>query len=129
MFNLLFALIPLLPSITALQTAGHENYARDSRRLLRASNVKRSTYTPTFEPESITFNVDSKQYLSPTGHEFLSYILDPSFGLEEYAGQTMLMTVIPVEGEVTCDALGKRVEEYAKIDDVWATVSACSVFD
>lgn len=124
MLAALFALLPLLPLITALETAGNENYARDSRRLLRRSIAKRSSYAPAFQPESITFEVGSKQYLSATGVEFKSYSLNPSFGLESYSGKTLLVTVIPVSGAVTCDALGKKVEEYTRKDDVWDPVSA-----
>ena len=130
MFVALIALLPLLPLINAIQSAGHESYARDSRRLLRRVNARRSTYIPAFEPESVTFGAGSKQYLSPTGHEFQSYTLDSTFGLEEYTGKTILLTVVPVEGNVTCDALGAKVAEYTKMDDVWDPVrmSLQSVF-
>lgn len=119
----LFALLPLLPLISALQLAGNENYARDSRRLLRPSLERRSSYVPALQPESVSFTLGPKEYISPTGGEFKSYTLDPDFGLDEYAGKSMLVTVIPVEGNVTCDALGKMVDEYTKKDDVWDKVS------
>lgn len=111
----LFALLPLLPLITSLELAGNENYARDSRRLLQKSLERRATYTPAFQPESVSFTIGSKEYLSPTGASFKSYTLDNGFGLETFVGQSMLVTVVPVEGNVTCDALTKKVEEYTKI--------------
>lgn len=124
MLSALFALLPLLPLILSLELAGNENYARDASRLLRRSKERRSTYVPTFQPESVSFTIGSKEYLSPTGGEFKSYTLDNDFGLESYVGKSMLVTVIPVDGNVTCDALGKKVDEYTKMDDVWDKVSS-----
>lgn len=123
MLSSLFALLPLLPLLTALELAGNENYARTSRRLLRRSIERRSSYIPAFQPESVSFTIGSKEYLSPTGNEFKAYTFDNDFGLEGYGGDSMLVTVLPVQGNVTCDALGKKVAEYMKKDDVWDKVS------
>lgn len=129
LFSAFLCLVPSIPLSSALQLSGNQNYARDSRRLLRksypSSLVQRSAWTPAYQPSSVTFSIGSKEYLSPTGPEFKTYTLDEVFGLEGYAGKTVLVTVMKVdEGNVSCDILGKMVEEYTKKDDVWDQVRA-----
>lgn len=119
----LFTLLPLLALAESTPLAGNEHYARDSRRLLRRSLDKRWSPSPSFGPESLSFDIGGNQYLSPTGAQFKAYTLDEDWGLDGYKGHTVLATVFDVEGEVTCDTLGKSVSKYASTDDVWNEVS------
>jgi hypothetical protein len=48
--------------------------------------------------------------------------LTEDWGLGDFKGQMMPVTVFTVEGEVTCDVLGKKVAGYAAADDVWDEV-------
>jgi hypothetical protein len=123
-------LLSLLPSLLAYPQpkplAGNENYAQNARRSLHALRP-RSSSAPSFGPESVTFNIGDKSYLSPVGEDFKSYKLASEWGLEAYEGKTMLVSVVNVVGEVTCDTLGKKVAEYGSVDDVWDQVSGSSL--
>jgi len=124
MLTSLLSVIAALPVITAGSSAlaGNENYARNARRTLEKSINKRSN-GPTFEPESVSFEISGKQYISPTGLVYKSYSAAADWGLDEYKGTILPVTVFKVAGEVTCDVLGKAVEKYGTSDDVWDEVS------
>jgi len=123
MLTSLLSVIAALPVITAGSSAlaGNENYARNARRTLEKSVTKRSN-SPTFEPESVSFEIKGKQYISPTGSVYKSYSTAADWGLDGYKGTTLPVTVFKVAGEVTCDVLGKAVERYGTSDDVWDEV-------
>lgn len=71
---------------------------------------------------------DGKMFFSPIGAEFTSYALAGNWGLSDYAGQTLPVTVFTVEGNVTCDALGHLVSGYLSKDDVFDEVTPTSCF-
>lgn len=125
MLTSLISVIAALPVITAGSSglAGNENYARNARRSLEKRSVSKRSSGISFEPESISFEVSDKQYLSPTGSAFKSYSVAGDWGLEELKGKTLPLTVFKVAGEVTCDVLGQAVEKYGQVDDVWDEVS------
>jgi hypothetical protein len=129
MLTSLLTVIAALPAITASTSrlAGNENYARDARRSLslekRSASPSKRSSGPSFDVESLSFEMGDKQYLSPTGAAFKSYSVAADWGLEAYKGKTVPVTVFKVEGEVTCDVLGKAVEKYGTSDDVWDEVS------
>lgn len=104
----------------ATELAGNENYAQDARQTLKNSVKKRSGTS--FESQSITFSLGDKPYLSPTASHFKSYSVPAQWGLDDFQGQTVPVTVISVEGEVTCDTLGKSVDTFSQVDDVWDQV-------
>ena len=119
-----FVLCPLLCGLVAqAQLAGNEDYALDARKALKKSLKRRDTPAITFEPTSTSFTLGNKTYISPTSSQFKQYALDTDWGLDSYRGQILPITVFDVQGEVTCDILGKQVEDYAT-DDVWDQVSA-----
>ncbi|KAK8865571.1 hypothetical protein IAR55_000715 [Kwoniella newhampshirensis] len=122
MLGFIFLALAALPAFSqASQLAGHENYARDARRSLQRSlkSEKRAASEFSFDPQIITFSVGDKQYLSPTGSAFKSHSISEKWGLNDYKGQTLPVTVIQVDGHVTCDVLGKKVETFSSVDDVW----------
>ena len=120
--------LALLPGLLAEKRAGNEDYYLHARQSLQGKHARRSS-TPTFLPESISFDVGSttsnttKYYVSPTGSEYKSYSLMADWSLDSYAGQTYLVTVFQVSGTVTCDTLGKLVQAYEQADDVYDQVS------
>lgn len=122
----LLSVIAALPVITAGSSAlaGNENYARNARRSLGKQSITKRSNSPTFEPESVSFEINGKQYISPTGLVYKSYSAAADWGLDEYKGSTLPVTVFKVTGEVTCDVLGKAVEKYGTSDDVWDEVSS-----
>jgi hypothetical protein len=124
MLTSLLSVIAALPLISAgtPRLAGNENYARNARRSLENRSVTKRSAGLTFDPESVTFELGNKQYLSPTGSKFKSYSVDGDWGLDDLKGKSLPVTVFKVAGEVTCDVLGKAVEKYAAVDDVWDEV-------
>lgn len=130
MLTSLLSVIAALPVITAgtTQLAGNENYARDARRSLERRSASKRSSGLAFDVESVSFEIGDKQYLSPTGSLFKSYSIPQDWGLEEYKGKTLPVTVFKVDGEVTCDVLGKAVEKYTSADDVWDEVSILPAF-
>ena len=125
MLTSLLSVIAALPVISAGTSplAGNENYARDARRSLTQRSVTKRSSGLSFDPESVSFEVGNKQYLSPTGAIYKSYSAAADWGLDEYKGKSLPVTVFKVAGEVTCDVLGKAVEKYGSSDDVWDEVS------
>lgn len=125
MLTSLISVIAALPVISAgsVGLAGNENYARDARRSLERQTVNKRSNGARFEPESVSFEINGKQYLSPTGSAYRSYSAAADWGLDELKGKTLPVTVFKVAGEVTCDVLGKAVEKYGDSDDVWDAVS------
>lgn len=125
MLTSLLSVIAALPVITAGSSAlaGNENYARNARRTLEKQSITKRSSGPSFEPESVSFEINGKQYISPTGSVYKSYSAAADWGLDEYKGTTLPVTVFKVAGEVTCDVLGKAVEKYGSSDDVWDQVS------
>ena len=122
MLLLLLATIGAAVPALSHQLAGNENYAYEARNSLRRSTSKRAAATE-FDPKAITFSVGDKQFISPTGAEFKTYNVKGNWGLESYAGKTIPITVIPVNGEVTCSLLQSKVDKYKEADDVWDEVS------
>lgn len=125
MLTSLLSVIAALPIISAGSPglAGNENYARNARRSLAQRSVTKRSSSLTFEPESVSFEIGDKQYISPTGPIYKSYSAAGDWGLDEYKGKTLPVTVFKVAGEVTCDVLGKAVERYRSSDDVWDEVN------
>ena len=113
--------VPLVHGHGTAKLAGNEDYAMRARASLSAPKIKRST-SPSFDPESISFELNDKSYLSPVGAAFKTYTVGAEWGLDSVAGQSMLITVFDVAGEVTCDTLGDKVAEYGSADDVWEEV-------
>jgi hypothetical protein len=128
MLTSLISVIAALPVISAGSPglAGNENYARNARRSLEQRSASKRSTGLSFEPESVSFEVADKQYLSPTGSAFKSYSVAGDWGLDDFKGKTLPLTVFKVAGEVTCDVLGKAVEKYGQADDVWDQVSLSS---
>lgn len=131
MLTSLISVIAALPVITASSSglAGNENYARNARRSLEKRSTAKRSSVLSFESESVSFEIGDKQYLSPTGSAFKSYAVAGNWGLDDYKGKTLPVTVFKVAGEVTCDVLGKAVEKYGQADDVWDEVSLASPAD
>jgi hypothetical protein len=125
MLTSLLSVIAALPIISAGTStlAGNENYARNARRSLESKSINKRSSSLTFEPESVSFEIGDKQYISPTGSAYKSYSVNADWGLDGYKGKTLPVTVFKVAGEVTCDVLGKAVEKYGTSDDVWDEVS------
>jgi hypothetical protein len=125
MLTSLLSVIAALPVISAgsSASAGNENYARNARRSLQNRSVTKRSSSLSFEPESVAFEIGDKQYLSPTGSVYKSYSVAGDWGLDDYKGKTLPITVFKVAGDVTCDVLGKAVEKCGTSDDVWDEVS------
>jgi len=106
--------------------AGNENYASESRSLLESSLARRDSVMST-QATSATFTIgqgdETKNYLSPTGPKHKSYSLSFEWGLDQLEASARPMTVFTVDGEVTCDILGKKLADFAAIDDVFDPVS------
>jgi len=124
MLALLYGLLSASPALSA-QLAGNEDYAYAARQSLAHSptTVKRGVTDLAFQPASLAFTVGDKQYLSPTGPQFKRYSIGAEWGLDAFAGQSLAVTVFEVEGEVTCDVLESKVDQFRQSDDVWDTVS------
>lgn len=125
MFVLLYGLLAASPALSA-QLAGNEGYAYAARHSLtqRSAASKRSvTGGLDFKPASVSFSLGDKQYLSPTGRQFKRHVVAGEWGLDAFAGQNLPVTVFDVEGEVTCDVLGSKLDKFQQADDVWDPVS------
>jgi len=116
----------LTTSALAKGPAGNENYAAHARSLLESSMVRRDTGMAS-QVASVSFTVgqgdSAKEYLSPIGPRHKSYILSSDWGLDTLIASALPVTVFTVDGEVTCDVLGKKVAEFKALDDVFDQVS------
>lgn len=125
MFALLYGLLSAQLA-SSLELAGNEGYAYAARQSLaqQSSAHKRSvTSGLAFQPASVSFAIGDKQYLSPTGPQFRRHVAEAEWGLDAFAGQSLPVTVFDVEGEVTCDVLGRKLDKFRQADDVWDSVS------
>lgn len=124
-----FSILAILTVPALAQTAGNEQYASTSRSLLnRVTAGKRADIGPLdIAPSSITFSIGAddnvRQFLSPIGLTHKNHTLKANWGLEGFVGETLAVSVITVNGEVTCDTLGSKISSYRSVDDVWDEVS------
>ncbi|OCF30351.1 hypothetical protein I316_07995 [Kwoniella heveanensis BCC8398] len=131
---MLVPLSSILPLLLALATAspalargfvGNEDYAAQSRNLLRSSMARRDGGISS-QVASVSFTLGqgdmAKDYLSPISSNHKSYTVTSDWGLDSLVGVTTPVTVLTVDGEVTCDVLGKKVSEFMAVDDVFDTI-------
>lgn len=128
-----FSILAILAVSALAQTAGNEQYASTSRSLLNRANLGRRADVGPLDiaPSSITFSVGAddnvRQFLSPIGLTHKNHTLKVNWGLEGFIGETLAVSVITVNGEVTCDTLGSKISSYMSMDDVWDEVSCMGV--
>jgi hypothetical protein len=124
LLSLLFGLFAVAKGASPKPLAGNEDFAltRQKSTLGRRSegiHSDRSAYS--FSIASSDGQV--KDYLSPTGNRFESHVLHDDWGVWAGTGpQTMLVTVIDVQGEVDCTGLKQKVGAFEQADDVWDQV-------
>lgn len=106
--------------------AGNENYAQ-TRVLREAAKLHKRDGVQAIQATGLTFSIgegdDAKLYISPSGPLHKSYTLSG-------AGSTSILpvTVINVDGDVSCDTLGDLVLQFQQNDDVWDEVSKFTSF-
>lgn len=109
-------------SATALAgRAGNENYAQ-TRILREAAKLQKRDGVQSLQATGLTFSIgegdDAKLYISPSGPSHKSHTLTGAGAVG-----TVPITVINVDGDVTCDTLGNLVVDFQQNDDVWDEVS------
>jgi hypothetical protein len=106
--------------------AGNEDFALTRQK----STLGRRSEGIHSDRSAYSFSITSsdgqvKDYLSPTGDRFESHVMHDVWGVWAGTGpQTMLVTVIDVQGQVDCTGLKQKVEAFEQKDDVWDQVGA-----
>ena len=117
----------LAGSAYAAGLTGGEDFA--FTRQTSSSSLAARANTPTFGQlvqDSLSFSLghgeDGKRFISPVGSQFTAHTLPASWGLEGHVGQTLPVTVMTVDGNVTCDSVGGLVADFLARDDVFDEV-------
>lgn len=124
LISLLFGLIAVAEGASPKPLAGNEDFALTRQK----STLGRRSEGIHSERSAYSFSIASsdgqvKDYLSPTGDRFESHVMHDDWGVWAGTGpQTMLVTVIDVQGQVDCTGLKHKVGAFEQADDVWDQV-------